>query len=96
MMAVILLTDNDVYTVAEQAQTGLVLLVVLLLTYVLHRPSGRRHSCACYEGHSLLTRSGNRADHVGSGKLGTRSSLEFSLNVVFFEIRRFSFLQFVS
>jgi multiple antibiotic resistance protein len=35
MIAVILLTDNDVYTVAEQAQTGVVLLVVLLLTYIL-------------------------------------------------------------
>src|SRR5438105_450549 len=35
MMAVILLTDNDVYTVSEQAQTGVVLLVVLLLTYIL-------------------------------------------------------------
>src|SRR5438093_4163686 len=35
IMAVILLTDNDVYTVAEQAQTGVVLLVVLLLTYIL-------------------------------------------------------------
>jgi multiple antibiotic resistance protein len=35
MMAVILLTDNDVYTVAEQAQTGVVLLIVLLLTYIL-------------------------------------------------------------
>jgi len=35
MMAVILLTENDVYTVAEQAQTGIVLLVVLLLTYIL-------------------------------------------------------------
>src|SRR5436189_1374520 len=35
MMAVIVLTDNDVYTVAEQAQTGVVLLVVLLLTYIL-------------------------------------------------------------
>jgi multiple antibiotic resistance protein len=35
MMAVILLTDNDVYTVAEQVQTGVVLLVVLLLTYIL-------------------------------------------------------------
>jgi multiple antibiotic resistance protein len=35
MMAVILLTDNDVYTAAEQAQTGVVLLVVLLLTYIL-------------------------------------------------------------
>jgi len=35
MMAVILLTDNDVYTVAEQAQTGVVLVVVLVLTYIL-------------------------------------------------------------
>jgi multiple antibiotic resistance protein len=35
MMAVILLTDNDVYTVAEQAQPGVVLLIVLLLTYIL-------------------------------------------------------------
>lgn len=35
MMAVILLTDNDVYTVPEQIETGVVLLVVLLLTYVL-------------------------------------------------------------
>ena len=31
----ILLTDNGVYTMAEQAQTGVVLLVVLLLTYLL-------------------------------------------------------------
>ena len=37
MMAVILLTDNDVYTVPQQAETGVVLLVVLLLTYVLLR-----------------------------------------------------------
>ena len=35
MMAVILLTDNDVYTLAEQAETGVVLLAVLLLTYIL-------------------------------------------------------------
>src|SRR5712671_3677443 len=35
MMAVILLTDNDVYTVPQQIETGAVLLVVLLLTYVL-------------------------------------------------------------
>jgi multiple antibiotic resistance protein len=35
IMAVILLTDNDVYTVAQQAETGVVLLVVLLLTYIL-------------------------------------------------------------
>jgi len=87
MMAVILLTDNDVYTVAEQAQTGIILLVVLLLTYILllfsdailrnHRPSGRRHSCPCHGDHSLLTRGGNRADDIGSGNLGTRSALKF-------------------
>jgi multiple antibiotic resistance protein len=35
IMAVILLTDNDVYTVPEQVETGIVLLVVLFLTYVL-------------------------------------------------------------
>lgn len=35
MMAVILLTDNDVYTVPEQAETGVVLVVVLLITYIL-------------------------------------------------------------
>jgi len=35
IMAVILLTDNDVYTVPEQAQTGVVLLVVLLINYIL-------------------------------------------------------------
>jgi multiple antibiotic resistance protein len=35
LMAVIVLTDNDVYTVPEQAETAAVLLVVLFLTYVL-------------------------------------------------------------
>jgi len=35
IMAVILLTDNDVYTVPQQAQTAVVLLVVLALNYVL-------------------------------------------------------------
>ena len=34
-MAVILLTDNDVYSVPDQIQTAIVLLVVLGLTYVL-------------------------------------------------------------
>ena len=37
IMAAIVLTDDDVYTVPEQAQTGVVLLVVLLLTYILLR-----------------------------------------------------------
>jgi multiple antibiotic resistance protein len=35
MMAVILLTDNDVYTVPQQVETGVVLLVVLFLNFVL-------------------------------------------------------------
>jgi len=34
MMAVIVLTDNDVYTVPEKAETGVVLLVVLLLNMI--------------------------------------------------------------
>ena len=32
MMAVILLTDNDVYMVPERIETGIVLVVVLFLT----------------------------------------------------------------
>jgi multiple antibiotic resistance protein len=35
MMAVILLTDNDVYTIPQQAETGVVLLVVLFMNCVL-------------------------------------------------------------
>jgi multiple antibiotic resistance protein len=35
MMAAIVLTDNDVYTVPERIETGVVLLVVLFLTYLL-------------------------------------------------------------
>jgi multiple antibiotic resistance protein len=35
MMAVIVLTDNDVYTVPERLETGVVLLVVLFITYLL-------------------------------------------------------------
>ena len=35
IMAIIVLTDNDVYTVPERIQTGVVLLVVLFLTYLL-------------------------------------------------------------
>src|SRR6476469_1029690 len=37
MMAVIVLADHDVYTVPEQAETGGVLLVVLLITYLFPR-----------------------------------------------------------
>ena len=35
MMAVIVLTDNDVYTVPERLETGVVLIVVLFITYLL-------------------------------------------------------------
>ena len=35
IMAVIVLTDNDVYTIPQQAETGLVLLVVLILNLVM-------------------------------------------------------------
>jgi hypothetical protein len=35
MMAVIVLTDNDVYTVPQRIETGVVLLVVLFITYLL-------------------------------------------------------------
>jgi multiple antibiotic resistance protein len=35
IMAVIVLTDNDVYTVPERLQTGVVLVIVLLITYLL-------------------------------------------------------------
>jgi len=34
-MAVIVLTDNDVYTVPQQVETGVVLLVVLLLNLLM-------------------------------------------------------------
>jgi multiple antibiotic resistance protein len=34
IMAIIVLTDNDVYTVPERIETGVVLLVVLFITYI--------------------------------------------------------------
>jgi hypothetical protein len=35
MMAAIVLTDNDVYTVPERIETGVVMVVVLFITYLL-------------------------------------------------------------
>src|SRR5216110_3951132 len=35
MMAVIVLTDNDVYTAPQRVETGVVLVVVLFITYIL-------------------------------------------------------------
>src|SRR5438046_3991927 len=79
MMAVILLTDNDVYTVPEQVETGVVLLVVLFLTYVLLLFSdailrvigsaGRGHPSAGNGNHPLLSGSGNRADCAARRRL---------------------------
>src|SRR5436189_2489828 len=82
MMAVILLTDNDVYTVPEQVETGVVLLVVLFLTYVLLLFSdailrvigsaGRGHPSAGNGNHPLLSGSGNRADCAARRRLDNR------------------------
>src|SRR5438128_265709 len=50
---------------------------IILDAIGIHLHSGSRHSCSCYGDHSCLTRGGNRADDIGSGKLGARSALEF-------------------
>ena len=55
MMAAIVLTDNDVYTVPERIETGM----------SFGGPG------ACNGTHPLLSRSGNRADSAGGRKLGT-------------------------
>src|SRR5499427_6322229 len=39
IMAVIVLTDNDVYTIPEQAETAVILLLVLFINYLLFRSS---------------------------------------------------------
>ncbi len=36
------------------------------------------HSCPCHGDYRLLTRGRNRADDIGSGKLGTRFVLDFA------------------
>src|SRR5436189_5102260 len=71
MMAVILLTDNDVYMVPERIETGVVLVVVLFLTYLLLlfsdailRVIGRQGASVLVRvmgTHPLLAGSGNRA-----------------------------------
>jgi MarC family membrane protein len=89
MMAVILLTDNDVYTVAEASPNRrcparrplahLCSAAFFRCHPADHRPSGSRHSCPCHGDHFLLTRGGNRAHHIGGGKLGTCSALQLSV-----------------
>lgn len=54
--AIILLTDNDVYSVNERAQTAVVLLVVLVLNYVLLLLSDAILRIIGQQGASVLTR----------------------------------------
>ncbi len=56
IMAVIVLTDNDVYTVPEQMQTAVVLLVVLALTYALFLASEPILRVIGRQGASILVR----------------------------------------
>jgi len=54
--AIILLTDNDVFSVPERAQTGVVLLVVLALNYILLLLSDRILRIIGQQGAAVLTR----------------------------------------
>jgi len=56
IMAVIVLTDNDVYTVPEQALTSLMLLLVLVVTYVLFLLSEKALKIIGRAGASILIR----------------------------------------
>jgi len=56
IMAVIVQTDNDVYTVPQQAATACVLLIVLLLTYVLFLMSEAILRVIGRQGASILVR----------------------------------------
>lgn len=54
--AIILLTDNEVFTVTERAQTGVVLLVVLALNYILLLLSDAILRIIGQQGAAVLTR----------------------------------------
>ena len=56
IMAVIVLTDNDVYTIPEQAETAVVLLVVLVITYGLFLASEKILKVIGRQGASILVR----------------------------------------
>ena len=56
MMAVIMLTDDDVYTVSEQFETGVVMLVVLLVTYIFLRFSDAILRVIGQQGAAVLVR----------------------------------------
>ena len=54
--AIILLTDNDVYSVTERAETGVVLLIVLALNYILLLLSDAILRVIGQQGAAVLTR----------------------------------------
>ncbi len=56
IMGVIILTDNDVYTVPQQMQTAVVLLVVLALNYLLLRMSDAVLRVIGRQGAAILVR----------------------------------------
>ena len=56
IMAVIVLTDNDVYTIPEQAQTAVMLLLVLFINYLLFRSSEGILRVIGRQGASILVR----------------------------------------
>src|SRR5215472_8888702 len=56
IMAVIVLTDNDVYTIPEQAETAVMLLLVLFINYLLLRSSERILKVIGRQGASILVR----------------------------------------
>ena len=80
MMAVIVLTDNDVYTVPQRLETGVVLVVVLFHHLPLpaffgcdsegDRSAGRVRPGPGNGTHPLLSGSGNRADCARCWPLG--------------------------
>jgi len=56
IMAVIVLTDNDVYTIPEQAETAVILLLVLLVNYLMLRASEPILKVIGRQGASILVR----------------------------------------
>jgi multiple antibiotic resistance protein len=56
IMAVIVLTDNDVYTIPEQAETAVMLLLVLFINYLLFRSSEGILRIIGRQGASILVR----------------------------------------
>jgi len=56
MLAAVLLTENDLFSIAEQAQTFVVLLAVLIVTYVLMLLAGQINRLIGNSGASVVSR----------------------------------------